>query len=100
MINILDDYSIKHHDLDASFESGESEFPDSKNSLQLKLIYDKNKFINCPESYLKIWKQFYQHDPDKLLLSEKIHQTDFWESMKGRAYSRTNIASYVRWKPK
>lgn len=53
MINILDDYSIKHQDLDVSFESGESEYPDSKNSLHIKLIYDRNKFITCPDNYSK-----------------------------------------------
>lgn len=52
------------------------------NSLQIKLVYDKNKFINCPERYSKILKQFYQHDPDKLYLSEKFTKQIFEKAWK------------------
>jgi hypothetical protein len=36
VLNILDDYSIKHHEQDNSFDSGESEFPNAKDSLNIK----------------------------------------------------------------
>ena len=52
------------------------------NSLNIKLIYDRNKFVVCPDNYSKIWKYFYQHDLDKLLLSEKFTKQIFEKACK------------------
>lgn len=75
--NMLDEYSIKNQDLDISLDSIESEFPNPEETIHIKLIYDKNKFISCPEEMNKKWKFFYQHDLDKLLLSEKFTKPIF-----------------------
>lgn len=46
MLNGFEDYSIKHQGYEYSVESGESEFPNAEDSLHIRLIYDKNKFIS------------------------------------------------------
>ena len=51
--NMLDEYSIKNQDLDISLDSIESEFPNPEETIHIKLIYDKNKFISCPEEMNK-----------------------------------------------
>ncbi|CAI2369656.1 unnamed protein product [Moneuplotes crassus] len=69
-LNIQEDYSIKHFGDDESCKSGDSEFPSSKDCLNYKCIYSKDRFISCPEGIARQCKKFYQHDLDKLLLSE------------------------------
>jgi hypothetical protein len=43
--NLMDDYSLKNQDLDMSIDSGESEFPNDKDSINIKMVYEKRKFI-------------------------------------------------------
>lgn len=73
---------MKYHDREGSIDSAESEFPNAKESLHIKLIYDRNKFISCPEEISKQAKQFFQHDLDKLLLSEKFTKQIFEKACK------------------
>jgi len=73
----LDDYSIKDQELDVSIDSGESEFPNESESMHIKLIYEKRKFIECPNSISKHVKFFYQHDLDRLTLSDKFTKAIF-----------------------
>lgn len=76
-MNLKEDYSLKYLEQSESIFSGESEFPNTKDSLHIKWIYDKNKFIHCPDNISKICKEFYQHDLDKIVLCDKFSKSVF-----------------------
>lgn len=76
-MNIQEEYNMKDFEGSDSILSGESDFPNIKESFHIKLIYDKTKFIHCPDRISRMWKEFYQHDLDRIILIDKFTKSIF-----------------------